>query len=412
MKRLTLASICLLAFAVMLQAQVVHILESGVPGAANDINLPSQLDPPGGGALFGFEPLPGTGVLAPGPLSGGMAINQVTSTIYSSDGFVITTDFNPRYGPFVGVIPFPGPPAPAPPVITGGPITGMALDTVAGILWMTDGFGVGGFTPAAPYLPIVPPFPLPFIAPFGAGISGLDWDPATGTLWACDILGGIYNFTPAGAPVGPQPVSVIPTVGPLGGLAVNRANGLGAIGIPFCSPQLPGFHITATDGFMIYDALAPGSAIPNMFGSGTPARGMAYSADFQFAAGGVVCPSTGTSPIGGMMKATHTGPGGANAIKMVGGPPATLSLLLYDICPVPGGLFIPASGETLWINPLSPTFMFAPFVSDAAGGVTVPVSFSFAATGITFSLQWAVFDPLAPLGYCLTNAFQFISGLP
>ncbi|MFT7616764.1 MAG: hypothetical protein ACI97A_000393 [Planctomycetota bacterium] len=412
MKRITLASLCLLAFAMMLPAQVVHVLESGTPGIANDVNLPSQLDPVGGGTLFGAEPLPGSGALFPGPLSGGMTIDQVTSTIYASDGFTITTDINPRYFPFVAVVPFPGPPAPAPAIVTGGPITGMAIDTVAGILWMTDGFGLAGFAPVAPYPMIVPPVPLPFVAPFTGGLSGLDWEPSSGTFWACDPTGGIYHFFLGGAPIGPQPVTFVPAAGPLGGLAVNRANGAGSIGIPFCSTQAPGFHINVTDGFMIYDALAPGSFIPNPASSGTPARGLGYSADFQVAFGAVGCPTTGAFPFAGMMKATHTGPGGANAIKLVGGSPSTLSLLLYDICPVPGGLFIPASGETLYINPLSPTFAFAPFVSDAAGSVTVPVSYSFAATGITFTLQWAIFDALAPLGYCLSDAFQFISGLP
>ncbi len=412
MKHLLSISACFLAFTFVLSAQVVYVQESGVPGIANDVNLPSPLDPSGGGTLFGAMPLPSSAVLAPGIIAGGMTIDQTTSTIYSSDGFLITMDTNPRFVPFTGFFPVPGPAFPAPVVITGGPITGMAMDPTAGILWMTDGFGLGGYTPAPPYAPLVPAIALPFLGAAAAGLSGLDFEPSTGTFWACDPIGGIFNFFPGGAPVGPQPVAFTLAAGPLGGLAVNRSNGVGSVGIPFCSPQVPGFHICVTDGPTIYDALTAGAVIPNPASSGTPARGLAYSNDFQIAFGGVGCPSSGTAPIPGTIKATHTGAGGGNALMMVGGPPVTTTLLLYDICPIPGGLFIPASGETLWINPLSTTFMFATFLTDAVGTIMVPVSFTFAATGITFTLQWAVYDPAAPLGYCLTDAFQFISGLP
>lgn len=47
---------------------------------------------------------------------------------------------------------------------------------------------------------IVPPFVIPF--PVGA-IAGLEWDGATGSLWAVSVGGIAYNFFPGGFPAGP-----------------------------------------------------------------------------------------------------------------------------------------------------------------------------------------------------------------
>ncbi|MFT7616763.1 MAG: hypothetical protein ACI97A_000392 [Planctomycetota bacterium] len=411
MKHLTILALALtLALSANLSAQVVYVLDSGLPGGAGEVYLPSPAYPTGGTGPFGGIPLQLSGLLAPTPF-GGMTIDQTTGSVYATDGAVITVDANPLYLPFGALPPF-FPPAPAPPLLFGTPINGIAIDSIAGILWMTDGFSIGGFAPGPPYLPVAPVVPLAFFLP--GPLTGLSWDTSTGTLWGCEAGGGIYNFTVAGVGVGPQPVAVVPIPGPfpLSGLAVNGTNGAGSIGAPFCSFQLPGYHICVTDGPAIYDALAPAAPIlANPIFSGAPVRGLAFSNDFQILKGGVGCPSTGTFPFGGWAKATHTGPAGANAISMVGGPPATLTLLLYDTCPILGGLFVPASGETLWVNPLSPTFAFAPLFTDAVGSISAPVSFAPAVSGITLCMQFAVFDPLAPLGYCLSDAFQFTSGL-
>ncbi len=413
MKRITcLSLLCLVAISLQLHAQGVYVLDSGTPGGASSIYLPSPAYPTGGAGPLGVVPMPASGFLAPGAF-GGMAIDQTTGFVYATDGVTITVDANPIYLPFAAVPPALPLPAPAPPLLGGLPINGMAIDSIAGILWMTDGVSLGGFTLAAPYLPVTPAVPLAFL-PAGGLLTGLGWETSTGSLWGCDAGGRIFNFTTLGVPIGPQPVSLAPSpIGiPMAGMAVNGSNGPGSIGAPFCSTQVPGFHICVTDGAAIYDALAAVvSFIPNPAFTGGPARGLAFSNDFQILPGGVGCPLTGATPIGGWAKATHTGPAGANAISMVGGPPATTTLLLYDTCPVPGGIFIAASGETLWVSPLSPSFAFVPLFTDAAGAISVPVSLAPAVSGITYTMQFAVADSLAPLGYCLTDAFQFTTGV-
>ncbi len=403
-----MAALCLTA-----HAQVAHVLEVGAPGAAQDVYLPSAAYPTGGATFFGVEPLPASGILAPALRSGGMTINQVTSTVYSSDGVIITFDYNPLYAPFTPPPPLPLP-ALAPALMTSGPITGLALDTTTGILWMTDGLSFGGFTPLPPFVSVTPIIPITFTVPGTAGLTGLDIDSVSGTLWGCDFIGNVYNFTTAGIGVGPQPVATVPlpaTSAGLGGLCINRTNGPPAVPKPFCSTQTIGYRICVTDGPSIYDGLIVANpAIPNTFTSGTPARGLAFSSDFQIMPGAVFCPSTFTFPKIGLSKAAHNGTGGANAFRLIGGPPLTTALLLYDFCPIPGGLFIPASGETLWINPLSSTFGFGTFVTDPFGDVVVPIGFSFALAGIQYSMQWAIFDVLAPLGYCLSDGMTWTIG--
>jgi hypothetical protein len=410
----TLSTFVLFLFlAAACPAQVAHVLQVFGPGTAQDVYLPSSPYILGGATSFGLEPLPNSGVLAPGLRSGGMTIDQTNGMVISSDGFVIAFDYNPLYIPFTPAPLLPLP-APAPLLLTGGPITGMALDVPGGILWMTDGISLGGFTPAPPFLPLTPIMFLPPIIPGTNQLVGLDIEQSTGTLWGCGANGNIYNFTTAAFPVGPQPVAFSPIVAGspgLGGLCVNRTNGVPSTGAPFCSTQITGFHICVTDGRFIYDGLIPTNPpIPVPASTGQPARGLAMSCDFQTMPGAVICPSTGTFPLIGMNKAAHNGVGGATAFRLVGGPPLTLSLLLYDYCPVPGGLFIPASGETLWINPFSVTFAFGSFISTAAGDVTVPIDFTLGLSGIQFSMQWAIADVLAPLGYCLSDGMSWTIG--
>ncbi|MFT7618469.1 MAG: hypothetical protein ACI97A_002112 [Planctomycetota bacterium] len=394
-------------------AQVVHVLQANAPGAAQDVYLPSAAYPAGGATSFGVEPLPNSGILAPGIPSGGITINQTNGMVISTDGFLIAFDYNPLYIPFTPP-PLLPPVAPAPILLSGGPLTGLALDVTTNILWMTDGISLGGFNPAPPFAPVTPVYFLTPIIPGTNQLVGLDIEISTGTLWGCGVNGNIYNFTTAAVPVGLQPVSFTPIAAGspgLGGLCVNRTNGVPSTGAPFCSTQTTGFHICVTDGLFIYDGLIPTNApIPVPLFLNPQARGLAMSCDFQTMPGAVICPSTGTFPLIGMNKAAHNGTGGATAFRLVGGPPLTLSLLLYDFCPIPGGLFVFASGETLWINPFSVTFAFGSFVSDGAGDVIVPIDFSLGLAGLQYSMQWAIADVLAPLGYCLSDGMCWTIG--
>jgi hypothetical protein len=89
-------------------------------------------------------------------------------------------------------------------------------------MWLMS--GPGFVVPVAP-LPGTPPLAPVFLVPFPPVLGpfvGLEWDSVTGSLWAVDVGGFTYNFTPAGVPIlGPIP----PPPGfapPAGDVAIDR----------------------------------------------------------------------------------------------------------------------------------------------------------------------------------------------
>ncbi|MCB9831021.1 MAG: hypothetical protein H6807_01000 [Planctomycetes bacterium] len=407
MNRCVIIPIVILGLAVLGGAQVVYVLDPGLPTLMEEVYLPSTLHPIGGPGYHGVIPLPATAAFPPTPpTGGGIAFDQSTSRVFATDGVTIVTDYCFAYAPFVAPT-APPPPAPVPP-FPAGAITGMGTDVLAGLLWLTDGFNYGAAALGFPFPIAIPPLPLPFPL-LGGPLVGLDFDQATGSLWACDAVGNVYNWLPGGGVIGPQPVATVPGLPlPLGGLAINDTNGAGSIGPHFCSLQLQGYHVLVSDGFQVFDALNPlNPPLPTPSPTGLGIRGLAVSCDPQIIGGTAAVASAGLI---GFDKATTTNPGAANALRLVGAKPLTTALFLYDLCPIPGGLASPVTGETLWINPLSPTFAFGVFVTDALGNVSHPLSFAFAPVGLNFVGQWAIFQPMNPLGYALTDAMQFCCG--
>ena len=409
-------SVCLfsivsfLLLAGLVSAQTVHLGHGAVPGAMRPAYLPSPSHPAGAPGLTGPVTLPQASLLTPAAFpAGGIAIDQTTSRVFSTDGLQIATDHHNLYAPFVTGGPLP-PLVPAPALLSGGPLTGMGADSNGGQLFVTDGASYGACTLGAPFALIGTAQPFPFSLPTGVLMTGIDFDSADGSLWGCDWAGNIYHWMPFGTAIGTQPVSVAASPIALCGLAVNEANGIGALAPPFCSTQTLGFHVMVTDGAVILDALTPTNPPIVPASAAFPALGLAYSSDMQY------LPGVGLAPIAvgwpGWDKPQNNGLGGPNALRLVGAQPSTTTLFLYDSCPIPGGLFIPASNETLWLNPFSTTFSFATLATDAAGDINQPIDLSFALTGLTFTGQFALFSPTSPLGYALSDAMTFTIGLP
>ncbi|MCB9831022.1 MAG: hypothetical protein H6807_01005 [Planctomycetes bacterium] len=405
-----LAVICLAAS--LLPAQTFWLKDGASPGNADPIYAPSPSYTVGAPGYTGTMFLPQAALLAPTTFpAGGVAVDQPGNLVLTTDGFQIAADFHGLYTPFS-----PGPPvpplAPAPVLLSGGPLTGMGADPSAGILYVTDGSSYAACTLAFPYAIIGVPVPLPFGLPPGARLTGIDFEASTGTLWGVDAGGGVYNWLPFGAPIGPQPVALVSGTGlAMIGIAVNESNGPGALAPPFCSSQTIGYHVVVSDGYLIYDALNAFNP-PLIAGtsSATQPDGLAYSADMQYLPGAGLAPVLVGWP--GWQKPQNNGIGGANFLCLDAAQPLTTTLFLYDFCPIPGGLFIPASGETLWINPFSFTFNFATFVTDVAGDINQPVNLSFSLTGFTYTGQFAIYSPLSPLGYAFSDAMTFTIGLP
>ncbi|MEZ6197139.1 MAG: hypothetical protein R3F20_15635 [Planctomycetota bacterium] len=387
-----------LALTVSASAQVTFAGLGPAPGLTDMSYLPTAAYPTGASPL-GVPLLPNASLLPPigitGVIEGGMASNQRNAWIYTTSGTVMAVDTDPN---FLAFGPTAAPPAgtfPIPLPATVGPLTGLGFDDAANILWACDGAVFLGLNPLPPFNVIVPPLPMPLT---GAPATGLDYDPCDGTLWACDFQGGIFHFTTLGAPIGLQPVNIVPTPVGLGGLAVATHNGAGAIAPPTCSTQIPGYHVTVSDGIMLHDALG---AAPPMPLSGTGfAYGLAYSSDHQFlrctpaSTGGVVC-TGGFFPLAGIREPLITGPGLFNAVQLKNAPPSTPAILILDLCPQ-----LPC-WNGLMMNPFTWTTLST--VTNAAG----EASFGFFAggfpKGFQFSFQWAILDPPAPLGWCFSN---------
>lgn len=180
----------------------------------------------------------------------------VLTTFFSSDGTNHYQLSNPVYSSS----------ASAPIAFTlattpGSVVTGFAVDSVTRALYYTDSLNFLWFAP----LPLAQPAGA-LLGPIGVGagltITGLGFELATNTLWACDQVGGVYNFFP-GAPALAVLVSSVPnpqTCGPAGGcwtgLDVDNSNGPPAGSQPLCPGSLAApMHIAMTDGLRIVDAL-------------------------------------------------------------------------------------------------------------------------------------------------------------
>ncbi|MCB9831023.1 MAG: hypothetical protein H6807_01010 [Planctomycetes bacterium] len=396
--------------AAALPAQTVWTVDGNALGAMTPHYLPSPGYPVGAPGFTGPAPLPQAAALPPALFpAGGVAIDETTSRVFTTDGLQIATDHHNLYAPFVpgGLLP---PLAPAPILLTGAPLTGMGADPVGNRLFVTDGGSYGACTLGFPFTLLGPAVPFPFGMPPGLRLTGIDYETSTGSLWGVDVAGNIYHWMPFGPAIGPQPVAIAASPLPMTGLAVNECNGPGALAPPFCSTQLLGYHVLVTDGGQIFDALNVANPPIPLATPAFPTAGLAFSADMQY------LPGVGLPPIAvgwlGWQKPQNNGIGGANALRLVGAQPLTTALFLYDFCPIPGGLYIPASGETLWLNPFSATFNFAPLVTDAIGQINQPVNLSFSLTGFTYTGQFALYSPLSPLGYALSDAMTFTIGLP
>lgn len=162
--------------------------------------------------------------------AGDSTFNNRTGYHWFTNGALMVPQMTPTFPPVVAPpAPFPIP-LPVLAMIGGGPVTGIALDVAANVMYLTGVPGiVVGCTPIAGMPVVVPPFPLAF--PTGP-ISGLEWDAMTGTLIACDIPGVCYTFfpvtgLPAAFPI--VPPGALP--GPAGDVALDRTLRLNGFGL-------------------------------------------------------------------------------------------------------------------------------------------------------------------------------------
>jgi len=338
------------------------------------------------------EPLP-IGVFAPTP--GGVAYDSASDTVLVSDGTVVA-----RYtaaGAFLGS------------ALSPLPVFGMGMDSLAGLLWCTDGGTLAyALTPPAPgscgaaAAIAVPPFPIPGPGPF----LDIDWEPVTGSLFAGAFPGTISNFLPGGAP------------GPFG-----------------MYPLLPGacFVVPLIFGLAVHDGAPPGTLlVTNGFATSVivPGGGPApTSFTFPFSC------APNPAPTRDLAFAAHGVPYGlgvdpdglAAPVAATSGPSTTPSALFTHTLTsaAPGGIAalvlstgfacppFPLLGVPAFISPSGPTPILATVPVGPLGTVvlTTPIP-PGVALGVPLFDQWFVLKPLGPSPLQVSNAVAFTTASP
>ncbi|MEZ6197845.1 MAG: hypothetical protein R3F20_19315 [Planctomycetota bacterium] len=394
-------------------AQVVFVGHGGLPsGNVESAYLPTAAYPVGASAVPAFPtPLPNASTM-PLPACvycGGMASDDRNAWIYTTNGQLMTMDKDPNFNvfgytanaPFAGTQPITNPYGSFPPL----EVTGLAFDDAGNRLWACDTQNFWPLNALPPFNHQAAPLPIPGLS--GGIATGLGFESSTGTLWACTDQGFIYHFTTAGVAIGAQPVATTIAVAPLGGLTVSNHNHAGAFAPPACSTQIPGFHVSVTDGIHLYDAFNAAPPIPLLGGGPQLAWGLTSSADYQVSIcppiPGTVC-SSGNQPFTGLRQPAITGPGLFNAIRLVNAPPLTPVKLLVDLCPANSCWW------GLMMNPFTMTTLN--YTTDSSGNLNVGFFIGGFLPGFQFSHQFAIPDPNAPLTYCFSNVSTTTVALP
>ena len=128
------------------------------------------------------------------------------------------------------------------------PVSGVAVDALADIVYLTEGFVVVGVgVPPGPGGGCLPPDLEfgPILLPVTEPVCGLAYDPCTGTLWTCDGVGFVENFTLAGVSLGGFSASP-PLFPELTGITVNTTNG----------------NLQVTDGVSVAEFTPAGALVP------------------------------------------------------------------------------------------------------------------------------------------------------
>lgn len=277
-----------------------------------------------------------------------------------TNGAILAPQPTPTFPP-VGPLPpaFPIPPAVLA-MIGGGPVTGIALDAAAGVMWLTGAPGITIGCAPIPGMPVlVPAFPLMF--PVAGPITGLEWNAMMGTLIACDMGGICYTYFPGGAPAAPPILPPAGLPGPAGDVALDRTLRLNGGG-------LRPLYLAA--GAAIVDVNLAGP--PLFFPAGpAPAQGLAFINHPAAAppVGTCLCPGTGfpTQFTTGPMTAGNA----AWTIGVGGLPPGFPVFFAFDFAFLPGFPLVNAVGCGLGITAIPILFGVA---ADPAGNALLTLS--------------------------------------
>ena len=312
-----------------------------------------------------------------------------------TNGILFASTPTPNYPPLGPLFP-PAPIGPAALAAIGGPVTGMAINPIAGILWLVSAPGIVVGTAPVPGTPILfPPFPIPF--PTGP-IVGLDWDGMTGTLLAVDVTATVFTFFPGGPPALPPIVPPVPPPGIPGDVAIDKTGMLNA------AAMRPRYVAV---GPACYDVTLP---VPLFFPLGPvpPAVGLAFqeypaqSLPFGGCACGAMLPVVGTT---GPMTAGNLGFG----LTLGAVAPGSLVLFGLDFVFNPAFPLINLLGCPLGLVLGSPTLVAGLTFANAAGVATYGLPLAVPPGFGPLYTQAFTLCPLDPAGFIVAPMQQVVA---
>ena len=357
---------------------------------------------PGGGPLantYGHAP-----ALPPpaGPLAGAVTIDTMSGETWYTDGFTLAVmnhnAYRVRTLPAITMFPAPSPAGPA-----GPPLTGMALDPITNTLWVTDGTWIGGAVPVPPPPPPAPPVTWN-VPPAPAGfqitappLTGLEWDSLSNSLWACDQLGFVYNFTPA------PPYALM-------GLIPPRGPAPPVTGISIDKTGMGGIYVLGAGG-LIFD-YSSGVAFPTA-GSGQEV-GLTFhpvpAADPPGVPGGICgcpnIPALGLRLLGPMTRGMPL-----FGVDVTGVAPNQLVIFGFDFGAAGPAPYPVVNGLGCGLGLTFTSFGFSVW-ANAAGTATLPIPFTAAPIGTVLYMQNVTPCAADPLGVILTPALQVVVSAP
>lgn len=297
------------------------------------------------------------------PPAGDSTFDNTLGHHWFTNGAILAAQPTPMFPPLAPIPAAMPIPLPVLAAIGGGPVTGIAIDSVAGIMFLIGMPGITIGVAPVPGMPVlVPPFPLPFPA---GPITGLEWDSVTGTLYACDMAGFTYNYFPGGLPAAPP----LPPPFPLGPMAtdvaLDRTMALNAFGFR-------SLYVLAGPAYFDVNDPAP---VPQPVGP-PMGQGLAFMNHpaTNMPGGPCICPGTAYPAAAPTTSSVMTTANLAFGVSMAGLPPGFPVIFGFEV-----GAFIPFFPV---INPpvgcgigltLGPTTLLFVGVADPFGVATFPV---------------------------------------